>query len=66
VDSIGGAGATAVKSLGKADVFYGKVHVENSVSLFLSAKQIDLRRNQDTKGRARVERVRRMFPAGPG
>lgn len=40
MDSIGGAGATAVKSLGKADVFYGKVHVENnSVSLwFLSAK----------------------------
>lgn len=27
MDGIGGAGATAVKSLGKADVFYGKVHV---------------------------------------
>ena len=27
MDSIGGPGATAVKSLGKADVFYGKVHV---------------------------------------
>ena len=32
---------------------------------FLSAEQIDLRRNQDTKGRARLG-FAELFPAGPG
>ena len=35
MDGIGGAGATAVKSLGKADVFYDQGACDENVSLLV-------------------------------